>query len=54
MQLYLDNFKNCFVFLEEKLIVVLVEDFFKLGFSFGGSNRRVIEERIIGYWMDFL
>lgn len=54
MQSYPDNFKNCLVFSEEKLTAVLVEDLFKPGLSPGGSNRRVTEERIIGYWMDFL
>lgn len=48
------HFKNCLVFSEEKLTAVLVEDLFKPGLSPGGSNRRVTEERIIGYWMDFL
>lgn len=46
--------KNCLVFSEEKLTAVLVEDLFKPGLSPGGSNIRVTEERIIGYWMDFL
>lgn len=54
MQSYPDTFKNCLVFSEEKLTAGLVEDLFKPGLSPGGSNRRVTEERIIGYWMDFL
>lgn len=47
-------FANSFCWREEVLTSEQFSELFKISFSTAGSNKRRVEQRIVGYWRDYL
>ncbi|XP_062600097.1 G2/M phase-specific E3 ubiquitin-protein ligase-like [Saccostrea cucullata] len=54
IQSYPESFRDCLMFTNIKLTAISMEDIFRPCVSPTGSNRRTVEDRLVGYWRDFL
>ncbi|XP_078541753.1 G2/M phase-specific E3 ubiquitin-protein ligase-like [Lissotriton helveticus] len=54
MEIHKQLFEEAFIWVEHKITTDIINGMFNIQFSSSGSNRRLQEEHIIGYWRDYL
>ncbi|KAJ1217581.1 hypothetical protein NDU88_005175, partial [Pleurodeles waltl] len=54
MEIHKHIFEEAFVWMEQEITTDTINGMFNIKFSPSGSNYRIQEEHIIGYWRDYL
>ncbi|XP_078529628.1 G2/M phase-specific E3 ubiquitin-protein ligase-like [Lissotriton helveticus] len=54
MEIHKQLFEETFIWVEHKITTDIINGMFNIQFSSSGSNHRLQEEHIIGYWRDYL